>query len=306
VEVCKDNKGFILIVVLIIISLLFPVALSFFGKAQINLLQAENFRDTIQASRMAQSGVEIAMGLLMNDDLTYDCMTDKWALPFPVITEETSIVDVTIVDDDSKLNINALVDKDGNVNSDIRDRLKNLIERLGGKADFVNAIIDWIDANNTITEPGGAEDGEYRDLGYLVKNGPMDTIDELTLIKGFDKEHLGNKSFNKFLTTAPTDGKININTAPLEILFDLGFREGLVQEIVNAREAEPFQHVSDIWRVLGVDSKSLPQGIDQKIKVNSSIFTVRSSCTVKKVVKVIEAVLQREKEGIKVLSWREF
>lgn len=302
----KNNKGFILITVLIIISLLFPVVLSFYGKSQINLLQAENFRDTIQASRMAQSGVEVAIGLLMSDDATYDGRTDIWALPFPVIDEENKRVEVTIIDDDSKININTLIGKDGKLNNDIKDRLRNLIERLEGKIDFVNAILDWIDPDNIITEPGGAEENEYKELGYTAKNGPMDTFDEFSLIKGFDKELFGKNSLDKFITTAPTDGKLNINTAPIEILFDLGFREGLVQEIVNARESEPFRQLEDIWRVLGVDSKSLPQGIDQKIKVNSSIFTVRSTCTTKNIIKGIEAVLQRDKEGVKVLSWREF
>lgn len=302
----KNDKGFILITVLIIISLLFPVVLSFYGKSQINLLQAENFRDTIQASRMAQSGVEVAIGLLTSDDATYDGRTDKWALSFPVIDEENMRVEVTIIDDDSKININTLIGKDGKLNNDIKDRLRSLIERLGGKSNFVNTVLDWIDPDNIVTEPGGAEDNEYKEFGYTAKNGAMDTLDEFFLLKGFDKELFGKNGLDKFITTAPTDGKLNINTAPIEILFDLGFREGLVQEIVNARENEPFRQLEDIWRVLGIDSKSLPQGIDQKIKVNSSIFTVRSTCTTKKVIKGIEAILQRDKEGVKVLSWREF
>lgn len=302
----KNDKGFILIAVLIIISLLFPVVLSFYGKAQINLLQAENFRDTIQALRMAQSGVEVAIGLLMSDDATYDGRTDKWALSFPVIDEEDKRIEVIIIDDDSKININTIIDKDGKINNDINFRLRNLIERLGGKTDFVNAVLDWIDSDSVVTEPGGAEENEYKEIGYSAKNGPMDTLDEVALIKGYEKELFGKKGLNKFITTAPTDGKLNINTAPIEILYDLGFREGLVQEIVNARESEPFRQIGDIWRVLGIDSKSLPLGIDQKIKVNSSIFTVQSTCTVKKVIKGIEAILQRDKEGVKVLSWREF
>jgi len=302
----RNCQGFILIAVLIIISLLFPVVLSFYGKAQINLLQAENFRDTIQATRMAQSGVEEAMGLLKNDDPAYDGKTDKWALSFPVIDVGNEEVQIAIVDDDSKVNINALVDKDGKINADIKERLGKLIERLGGKPDLVNAVIDWIDADANITEPGGAEDGEYRALGYPAKNAPIDTIDELLLIRGFEKELVNEKGLQNFITVAPTDGKLNINTAPIEVLQDLGFREGLIQEIVNARDIEPFRQLGDVWSVLGVDSKSLPPGIDQKIKVSSSIFTVQSSCTIKKVTKRIQATLQRDKEGIKILSWRGF
>lgn len=302
----KAERGFVLITVLIIVSLLVPVVFHFFGKAQINVLQAENFRDTIQATRMARSGIEVALGILRNDDPSFDAKTDRWALPFPSIGMDGEAVEVTISDDDSKLNINALVDKDGNVDADIRSRLRSLIERFGGKGDFVNAVIDWLDNDNEVTEPDGAEAAAYRDSGYSVKNGSLDTLEELSLIKGFDRELFSRKGLVNYLTVAPTDGRLNINTASVELLSDLGFREGLVQEIANAREAEPFRNLSEAWRVLGIDPKSLPPNIDQKIKVNSSVFTVRSSCTINKIKKVVEAVVIRDKEKIKVLSWREY
>lgn len=302
----QSPEGFILITVLIVISLLFPVVLAFFGKGHINLLQAENFRDTIQARRTAQSGVEVGVGMLKSDDPAYDGKSDAWASRVPAIGSATENVEITIIDDDSKININALIDSEGRINSDIRNRLMRLIDRLGGDGNFINAVVDWIDADNIVTEPGGGESHEYRDRGYPVKNAPLDSQDELGLIRGYDKELFEDKGFKKFITVAPTDGKVNVNTAPIEVLEGLGFREGLVQEIARARDIEPFRQIDDIWRVLGIDAKSLPQGINQKIKVNSSVFTIRSICAIKKVTKGAEATVKRDTEGIKVLSWREF
>ncbi|NLW35286.1 type II secretion system minor pseudopilin GspK [Syntrophorhabdus aromaticivorans] len=300
-----NEQGFVLITILVAISLLFPIVIAFYGKTQINLLQAGNFRDTIQAARMARSGVEGVIGLLRNDDPSYDGKTDTWAMPFPPLTVGNNEAVVAIVDEESKLNINMIVNKDGKADRNMVDRFKALIERLGGRPEIVNALIDWIDTDSLVTDPGGAEEGGYESFEYSVKNGPLDTLDELLLVKGFDKELLFEKGLGKFITVAPTDGKVNINTAPVEILNDLGFREGLVQEIVSAREKEPFKQLGDAWQVLGVDAKSLPPGIEQKVKVTSSVFTVRSKGLCGKIAKEVEATLKRDSAGITIVFWRE-
>ncbi|OPY64453.1 MAG: General secretion pathway protein K [Syntrophorhabdus sp. PtaU1.Bin050] len=302
----SDNEqGFVLVTILVAVSLLFPIVIAFYGKTQINLLQAGNFRDTIQAARMARSGVEGAIGLLRNDDPSYDDKTDKWAMPLSPLVAGNNEAAVTIVDEESKLNINMIVDKDGKADHNIIDRFKALIERLGGKPEIVNALIDWVDTDSQVTDPGGAEEGEYKGLEYSAKNGPLDTVDELLLVKGFDKELLFEKGLSKFISVAPTDGKVNINTAPIEVLSDLGFREGLVQEIVNARERDSFKQLGDAWQVLGVDAKSLPSGIEQRVKVTSSVFTVRSKGSCGKVTKEVEATLKRDSAGISIVFWRE-
>ena len=59
-----NEEGFILITVLLIIALLFPLVLAFNSKVQLNLTQAENFRDSVQALRLARAGVEGAIGIL--------------------------------------------------------------------------------------------------------------------------------------------------------------------------------------------------------------------------------------------------
>ena len=108
-KVRTDEKGFILITILLVIAVLFPLILAFNAKVQLNLIQAENFRNSVQALRIARSGVAGAIGILKADDATYDAKTDKWAAAFPSMALGDGILNVVVTDEDGKLPINNLV-----------------------------------------------------------------------------------------------------------------------------------------------------------------------------------------------------
>lgn len=305
--VAKNEDGFVIIVVMFVIALLFPIVISFTAKTQINLLQAGNFRDSIQALRLARSGVEGAMGLLRMDDASYDALTDDWAMPFPAIAVGEGKLIVKIEDEDRRIDINQLV-KDGiNVNPDVDKHLRSLITRLGGKPEIVDALIDWMDVDSEVYGSFGAEDEYYKELGYYPKNGPLHSLDELFLIKGFDEDILVSKDLKDFITVAPTDGKINVNTAEIEVLYDIHdeLREGLVEEIVRHRQENEFKNNDDIKNVIGI-TQNIPAALLGRIKVNSLVFTVHSSCSIDRITKHVDAVLRRDGKMVTVISWREY
>ncbi len=104
-----NEQGFILVTILLVIAVLFPLILAFNAKVQLNLIQAENFRNSVQALRIARSGVEGAIGILKADDASYDAKTDKWAAAFPSLALGDGILNVMVVDEDGKIPINNLV-----------------------------------------------------------------------------------------------------------------------------------------------------------------------------------------------------
>jgi general secretion pathway protein K len=302
-----DQRGFVLVSVLIVIALLLPVVLAFYSSAQLHLAQAGNFRDSIQAVRFARAGVEGAIGLLQMDDASYDCDSDSWAMPFPPLSLGDGILEVKITDEESKLNVNSLVTTDGKTVSAQTDRhLRRLIQRLGGKPEIVDALIDWIDTDSEVKGEAGAEDVYYTELGYKAKNGPLDSLDELSTIKGFDNELLADLGLKNLLTVVTTDGKLNINTAPIDVLYDLHeeLREGLVEEIVKHRQEQVYKTPGDVKNAIGI-TDTLYAKILPLIKVNSSIFTVKSRYTAGKMVKQVEAVLKRDGATVTVIAWRE-
>jgi general secretion pathway protein K len=303
----NHQKGFVLVTVLIVISLLFPIVVIFYSKTQLNLIQAGNFRDTLQAVRTARSGVEGAIGLLKNDDQSYDAKTDRWAMQFPVIGVGDGLLQIRIEDEESRLNVNTLVSGGNAVNADVEYRLKNLITRLGGKPEIVDALVDWIDENSEMKSDNGAEDSYYAPLGYKPKNGPVDSLDELLMVKGFDKDLLVTKGLTNFITVAPTDGKLNVNTAPPELLRGLHpeLNEGVAEDMVTYRDRKEFKNIGEIKNAIGIND-TLYAKLTPLIKVNSSIFRVQSTCTMGTVVKHTEALLKRDGSTITVISWREF
>lgn len=349
----SNEKGFILITILLVIAVLFPLILAFNAKVQLNLIQAENFRNSVQALRIARSGVEGAKGILKADDASYDAKTDKWAAPFPSLALGDGILNVVVVDEDGKIPINNLVvavknnqaaagpsaasgaasattttpaasnaagTATGNVvtyqvDKDLETRLGSLISQLGGNPEIVDALIDWLDPDNDTTGTEGAEDNYYKQRGYRCKNGPLDSLDELLLVKGFDNELLTDKSLKSYLTIAPTDGKVNLNTAPIQVLYAvLGTQtssltqpmsQSNIQDLVRYRDAHNLKNVTDMTSAVKI-SQDQASAVAPLVKVNSAFFTVNSRYTVGNVVKNVEALLKRSGTTVTTISWREF
>jgi general secretion pathway protein K len=348
-----NENGFILVTVLLVIALLFPLVLAFNSKVQLNLIQAENFRNSVQALQMARSGVEVAIGVLKMDDSSYDSPRDRWGMSFPSVAlgegASQGALFVSIVDEDGKIPINRLI-KDvtgtsdstakGNpmvegqivkkteknkttgrstagdpVDREMETRVRDLITRSGGNPEIVNALIDWIDHDDEITGTEGAEDDFYKSRGYQCKNGPLDSLDELLSIKGFDRELVIDNKLKDYLTVSPTDGRINVNTAPLEVLqavlgtkttgLTQPLNESDVADLHRYREEHELKTTKDIASAIKISQDQLAR-ITPLIKVNSSYFRVTSRYTIGKVIKTVEAVLRRDASTVTTVSWREF
>lgn len=303
----SGEKGLVLVVVLLLISVLVPYVLSFSLSSISSLLQASNFRDSFYALRMARSGIEGAIALLERDDPSFDSLHDVWATSFPTVFVGEGNLSVKIEDEDGKININLLVRRDGKeVDRRIERHLRGVIRRIGGNPDIVDALIDWIDKDDEPTGSLGAESNYYRERGYPCKNGPVESVEELFLIRGFDREILVDRGLLGYITIFPPDGRINVNTAPKEVLYTLHpeLREGLCEEIERRRREAPLKKIQDLRDVIGI-SAPLYARIMPFVKVNSNIFRIESTYTIGKVRKRVEVTVRREEKRSRVLVWRE-
>jgi len=349
-----NEKGFILVTVLLIIAVLFPLILAFNSKVQLNLIQAGNFMNSVQALWHARSGVVGATAVLKEDDPNYDTKNDKWAQPLPGLAVGEGILTVSVVDEDSKIPINNLIGfaKETSVaanpasptntaqaagqtqtqaqtpapgtaqspavdqvDQELNTRLRSLISKLGGKPEIVDALIDWLDSNDTVTGTEGAEEDYYKERGYHCKNGPLDSLDELLLVKGWDRDLLIERKLKDYLTIAPTDGKINVNTAPIQVLAALlttrtaslgaPLNDSDVEDLVRYRDTHDLRAPRDVALAVKID-QTQTAAISNLIKVNSAYFTVNSRYTIGRVVKNVEAMLKRAGSTVATVSWREF
>jgi type II secretory pathway component PulK len=109
-------------------------------------------------------------------------------------------------DEASKINLNSLLALDkgvGDIGQKILMALPNMTE------DVAAAILDWMDPDDT-PRTGGAENETYSGLGvpYRCKNGPLDSLEELLLVRGVTPQLLfGNdKNRNGILDADEQDG----------------------------------------------------------------------------------------------------
>jgi hypothetical protein len=100
-----------------------------------------------------------------------------------------------LVDESSKININALPYFDFYVENSGRDLLMSLPDMTEEIAD---AILDFVDADDEEREYG-TESGYYNGLNppYNAKNGPLDSLDELLLVNGITPELLFGLDINR-------------------------------------------------------------------------------------------------------------
>jgi general secretion pathway protein K len=316
--VIKGERGVALVLALAVIALLVSLVVDFSYTMMVDLTLAANLRDGQKAFYVARSGVELAKHLLQQDDPAFDSLDEDWALlaehPGFLSAEDEGRFKVTIEDEATKIPINKLItgDKEKKVDLVVRAQLERLFELLELDPELIDPIIDWLDPDNN-PQPFGAEDAYYRGLPspYPCKNGPLDALEELLMVKGMTKEILYGTEESKGLIqylTLYSDGKININTVSVEVLQSLSdtIDNVTAQAIVDYRQKNPFQEIKydDIKSLPGM-TLEIFNDLQDQCDVKSSAFSLRAEGQVRDIKKVIYTVLKRdEKKGVETIFWR--
>src|SRR5262245_26620226 len=216
------RKGAVLLAVLVVIVLLSLAAYQFSESMLAEYKAADSYRRSAQARAAANSGLHYAAALLASADsitnnlngnpysntsmfqaivvadASHPRFRGMFSVVAPVDDEDQGGVSQAfrygVIDEAGKLNINALfrLDSSGSILEDRLMGLPNMTE------DIANAIIDWLDEDE---EPrsNGAENEYYMTLNqpYRCKNGPLDSIEELLLVKGVTPQLLFGNDRNR-------------------------------------------------------------------------------------------------------------
>jgi type II secretory pathway component PulK len=208
------RRGYVLIAVLLVIVVLSLAAYRFADAMGAEYQAAIRATEAAQARAYAVSGIHYAMAALADPVTFYDMLGgypyDNPAAfaNIPVGLELTrgggrfSIVSVGdagfgefavrygVEDESGKININALIrlDPGGTVLSTVLSQLPGMTQ------DLVDAIVDWVDSDDE-PRPAGAEAESYP--FYQPKNGPLNSLDELLLVRGITPEILYGSDRNR-------------------------------------------------------------------------------------------------------------
>jgi len=219
----SDRRSYVLVAVLIVIVVLSLAAYQFTDLMTAEYRAAARTTDAAQARHNAVSGVHYAAALLA-DPVTYygDLQGNPTAegafpnggLSLPNRDSRFALVSVVsngsgsweprfgaVVDEGSKININAFIqlDPSGELLAAALTTLATQTNNPYLTADVIDAIVDWVDPDDD-ARSNGAESSFYLSNpggGYRAKNGPLNSLDELLLIRGVTPQLLYGSDRNR-------------------------------------------------------------------------------------------------------------
>ena len=251
-----------LLMTILIISLIMVVTLRFNMTMRASLSGASNLQDNVTLDYMAKSVFNATRAILSVDveDNDYDTLHEDWANLSAAAMYFSHFFSrgqggLNVTDHSGRLQVNSLLKKhaDGWQVNEVQKKIwLNLLmseeyELTDQEAEnIIEAIVDWIDENSDVYGFGGAESSYYQSLEnpYSSRNGPMEFIEELLLVKGVTSElFYGTEEFtglSALVTPWGRDGKININTADSLLLraFSDQIDLDMVDGMMNYREED--------------------------------------------------------------------
>jgi len=305
----SSQEGTALVLTLWLLALISALALSFALSARTGSAITRNFKESVMLRAKAVEAIENSIAYLLADpDPLIDYIdgdgkfrTDRERPPVSGILESGDVsVYLSLSAEDSRININ---DAEEPV-------LRGLFEIAGAKeedtAAMVASLMDWKDPDD-LHRLGGAEDDHYMPMGYETSGRPLETPEELILIKGFNKEMVrGDNSVNKGLSGMITtfSHTINFNSANSEVMKALGLDLVRANSLISERTGND-----------GLDLAALKQYLPQRLFKIATPFSnmfrleaqasLEGSPQVYHITTIIKRVSAQGKQELKTIYWKE-
>jgi DNA uptake protein ComE-like DNA-binding protein len=185
------EAGSVLIIVLWVAIGLVSIALYFANSMNYELTASDNRVNGLAADQ-AIEGAARYVSLVLTNFATNGAMPDPsqfkcaavpvgdakfWLIGRDPNAENPTEPTFGLVDEASKLDLNT-------ANTNVLSCLPNMTQ------DFANAIMDWRGTNGLVSL-------DYASLGYMPKNAPFETVDELRLVYGANLNLLAGEDLNR-------------------------------------------------------------------------------------------------------------
>src|SRR5262245_26253902 len=202
------RRGVVILAVLIVIVLLTLAAYQYSELMMAEYRATVSFTRAPQARSFAESGVNYAALLLSDPTLCSEHLNGNFA-DNPEVFRNVAVGETAgggrqgyfsviapygpdenpsgstsfhygALDECGKINLNNLLRIDSSGTLAVQ-----ILTNLGIPEDTANAILDWIDADDT-PRPNGAESDTYSTMNppYMARNGPLQSMEELLFVQG--------------------------------------------------------------------------------------------------------------------------
>ncbi|MGA2245427.1 MAG: hypothetical protein ABSH48_10540 [Verrucomicrobiota bacterium] len=334
----RRPPAFAVIIALVAVTVLTLLAGAFAYAMKIETKLATNTNNDEEFYWIGRGGVERACWWLsIEGNQPYSSLEQYWAGGPGDGPETNSIlageslgdfpigdgtVSLKMVELESKININTA---DGPL-------LQQVLSLQGADAGAISvvsdSVLDWIDPDDN-TRPAGAESDYYLGLtpSYYAKNAPMDSTEELLLVKGVTHKMYYNDSASapsghqlgfghepgqepdyafglKDVFTAYSSGKINVLTADENVLQLIpGMDTTAAQQIESARGSDPpARNISQLLSAAGINPQAVGQ-IMNYVSVIGNTYEIHATATIGQWSHEYTAVVYRSGPIVHVVSF---
>jgi general secretion pathway protein K len=293
---CLNNQnGIALIVTLLAVAMITAMVVEFAYGVYTGTNNLYNWRDSQRLSVMARSGVNVSARFL-SDWLN----KQKYTIGFVEMPIENpfedfnGIITVRIEDENSKFNVNTIINQRGEKDTYGYDSFVRLLGALPLDKKIADRVLDWIDKDSIANLP---------DSETNAKNLPFVSVDEMLLINGITR-----KDYDTLMpyVTVFGDGKININGAEKPVLRSLpGISDVLAQTVIDYRKNTPFDGTEKILKVSGFEGP-VGQSLMGYITVRGGAFYVSSIAQSGGVKRIIETTFLMSESTSEIEYWKEY
>tara|TARA_X000000368_G_scaffold281925_1_gene223783 strand:- start:301 stop:1299 length:999 start_codon:yes stop_codon:yes gene_type:complete len=178
---------------------------------------------------------------------------------------------------------------------------------------LIDCLEDWIDEGDLHGLNGAeSDDPYYEEQGYPVKNGPLDSVEELLLIKHWNESILYGKSADDRgdaiygiadLLTVWGDGKVNLNSASTNVLLSYAeYEDWELEGVLESRKG-----LDGIEGTLDDGLRSIDEvnADGEKFKLQSTFLKVTSIGDAGDTAYRIEVIMQLQGSTPLVVYWNE-
>lgn len=251
----RDERGFALIVVLLVLAVVGVVGAEFAYSMRLEAAAVRAYKDGIIGAHLAEAAVAQATREIVAD-APYVTADERGLLTFytrerlalPRLAREKvefggGQYSYRLSDEEARINLN----------TSAPDRIDRLLRELGldkrVRDTIGDSLQDWRDPNDLYRLNGAESDDYYLKLPvpYRAKNANLDSARELLQIRGVTPEIYHSAPDRPGglaeAVTVKTAGQININTATPLVLAALGVAAAEISEIEQARHIQPYATV---------------------------------------------------------------
>ena len=205
-------------------------------------------RDQVQAQALAIAGLQWARQIVFENAPAGAVihLGQPWAMRLPPLSMEGGFISGYITDAQGRLNVNNLAVA-ATASPTTVDSFTRLFAALGLQRSLLSAMTDWVDADDRVSEPGGAEDAWYmsQPTQGLAANVPVRRVSELLAVRGANEDLIAR--LRPFVSALDPPTTVNVNTAPAEVLAAVigGLSTQDAKALIIARETKPFADIGD-------------------------------------------------------------